>query len=109
VFTLIDWLMHLRVDLEERFKQELDRFEESQQMPYVTAVERIAKAEGGATVLLKFLAKRWGPPSEDVQQQIRHLPLDQLTELGEALLDFDSLEDLQVWLEASSGPPATED
>ena len=28
-------------------------------MPYVTSVERIAKAEGGAAVLLRQFARRW--------------------------------------------------
>jgi hypothetical protein len=32
-------MMHLREDLTERFKQELDELEESLQMPYVTSVE----------------------------------------------------------------------
>ncbi len=116
MFTLIDWMMHLRVDLEERFKQELDQLEESLQMPFVTSVERIAKAEGrtegraegGATVLLKQVTKRWGAPGEKLQQQIQRLPLERLAAFGEALLDFDSLDDLQVWLEANSGPPATD-
>jgi len=108
LFTLIDWMMHLRVDLEQRFKQELDQLEESLQMPYVTSVERIAKAEGTAVVLLKQLGKRWGLMPEEVQQHIRCLTFDQLAALGEALLDFDSLDDLQVWLEANSGPPATD-
>ncbi|MCY2988120.1 MAG: hypothetical protein NTY19_09695 [Planctomycetota bacterium] len=75
LFRLIDWMMHLRADLEERFKQELDQLEESLQMPFVTSVERIAKAEGrtegrtegGATVLLKLLTKRWGPLPEELQ------------------------------------------
>ncbi len=65
LFGLIDWMIHLRLDLEQRFKQELDQFEEGLQMPYVTSVERIARAEGrteagGAAVLLKLLGKRWG-------------------------------------------------
>ena len=106
LFGLIDWMMHLRVDLEQRFKQELDEFEESRQMPYVTSVERIAKAEGrvegGATILLRQLAKRCGPLSEELQQQIRQLPLDQLAALGEAVLDFRSRQDLEAWLEAQS-------
>jgi hypothetical protein len=102
LFGLIDWMMHLRVDLEQRFKQELDEFEESRQMPYVTSVERISRAEGAATVLLKLLTKRWGSLSEELQQQIRHLPLDQLGALGEAVLDFGSRQDLEAWLEAQS-------
>ena len=110
LFRLIDWMMHLREDLEERFKQELDQLEESLQMPFVTSVERIAKAEGrtegrtegGATVLLRQLTKRWGPLSEELQQQIRRLRIDQLGTLGEASLDFGSPQDLQAWLEANS-------
>ena len=60
------------------------------------------RVEGGATVLLKQLTKRWGSLSEELQQQIRRLPLDQLAGLGEALLDFDSVQDLEAWLEANS-------
>ena len=111
-------MMHLREDFEERFKQELDQLEESLQMPFVTSVERLAKAEGrtegrtegraegraegGATVLLKLLTKRWGPLPEELHQQIQSLQIDQLAALGEASLDFRSRQDLQVWLVADS-------
>jgi hypothetical protein len=112
LFRLIDWMMHLRVDLEERFKQELDELEESLQMPYVTSVERIAKtegrsegraegrAEGGGTVLLKVLSRRWGTLPEELQQQIRRLSLEQQAALGEAVFDFHTVHDLQTWLAA---------
>ena len=102
VFRLIDWMMHLRADLEERFKHELDELEESLQMPYVTSVERIAKSEGGATVLLKLFTKRWGALSEETQQAIRRLPLEEQAALGEALLDFHCPEDLQEWLDRNT-------
>jgi hypothetical protein len=76
-------------------------------MPYVTSVERIAKtegrtegrSEGGATVLLKQLTKRWGLLSEETQQHIRRLPLDDQAALGEALLDFHTAQDLEIWLD----------
>ena len=108
LFRLIDWMMHLRVDLEERFKQELDELEESLQMPYVTSVERIAKtegrsegrSEGGGTVLLKVLSRRWGTLPEELQQQIRRLSLEQQAALGEAVFDFHTVHDLQTWLAA---------
>ena len=106
LFRLIDWMMHLREDLTERFKQELDQLEESLQMPYVTSVERLAKAEGGATVLLKQLTKVCGPLPEGAQQRIHRLSIEQLAELGEALLDFRSLQDLESWFAANetAGP-----
>ena len=106
LFGLIDWMMHLRVDLEQRFKQELDEFEESLQMPYVTSVERIAKAEGkaegGRTLAGASLPSAWRLLPDELQQQIQRLPLDQLAALGKALLDFDSLQDLESWLERHS-------
>ena len=107
-------MMQLRTDLEQRFKQELDELEERLPMPYVTSVERIAKtegqaegraegraegqAEGGAAVLLKLLTKRWGLLPAETQQQVRSLALQQQTALGEALLDFRTVQDLQTWL-----------
>jgi len=119
LFRLIDWMMHLREDLMEQFKQELDQLEESLQMPYVTSVERLAKAEGiaegkaegiaegkaegGATVLVKPLTKLCGPLPDDVQERIRRLSIDQLSALGEAIFDFRSLDDLQAWLAANNG------
>jgi hypothetical protein len=38
-----------------------------------------------------------------VRERIETLSLEQLENLGEALLDFTSLADLQVWLEALEG------
>ena len=35
---------------------------------------------------------------DSVRSQVTDLPLDALEKLGEALLDFSSLEDLQQWL-----------
>jgi len=98
---LIDWMMHLREDLAALFRRELDQFEESLQMPYVTSMERLAKVEGGATVLLKQLAKLCGPLPDEIQQRIHRLSIEQLAVLGEALLEFRTLQDLQSWLAAS--------
>lgn len=109
LFRLIDWMMHLRGDLNERFKRELEQLEEDLQMPYMTSVERLAKAEGkaegGATVLLKQLTKLCGPLPDDVQQRIHRLSIEQLAALGEALLDFHSLADLHSWLAANDNAP----
>ncbi len=72
-------------------------------MPYVTSVERIAKSEGrtegGATLLLKQLCKRWGEIPASVREQIQALQIEQLFELGEAVLDFHTVQDLEDWLE----------
>ncbi|MDJ0662325.1 MAG: DUF4351 domain-containing protein, partial [Crocosphaera sp.] len=41
---------------------------------------------------------RFGQLSEDYLTQIRGLSVEQLETLGDALLDFESEEDLQQWL-----------
>jgi hypothetical protein len=46
------------------------------------------------------LTKRFGQLSEEIRSSISGLPLPVLEDLSEALLDFTSLADLQVWLEA---------
>ena len=67
LFRLIDWLMDLPEELEKQLQQELTRFEEEKQMPYVTSIERFAekrgkaegKAEGMADTLLQILELRF--------------------------------------------------
>ena len=61
------------------------------------------RAEGGAEVLLKVLTKRWGRLSDETQQQLRRLSLEQLATLGETVLDLASPEELQTWLD--NNPP----
>jgi hypothetical protein len=46
LFRLIDWMMTLPDQIESEFKQEIRRFEEDLQMPYVTSFERLARQEG---------------------------------------------------------------
>jgi len=77
-------------------------------MPYVTSVERIAEergeargqTKGGAAVLLGPLTRICGAVPEEVEHRLYRLPLEKLAELGEALLDFRSLDDLRAWLDA---------
>ncbi len=122
LFRLIDWMMRLPSVLDRRFKADLVAYEEEMHMPYVTSVERLAKEEGleeglekgreegflkgreqgreqgSATLLLRQLTHLCGILSEDIEQEIRKLSLEQSQNLGEALLDFHSLEDLKNWL-----------
>ncbi len=106
LFRLIDWMMHLRADLEQRFRVELAEFEEQMNMPYVTSVERLAKAEGGAGVLLTQLGGICGPLPEEITGRIRSLPYPELEALGKALLAFRTLDDLEAWLDAHASESA---
>ncbi|NEQ28400.1 MAG: Rpn family recombination-promoting nuclease/putative transposase [Microcoleus sp. SIO2G3] len=50
------------------------------------------------SLILRLLTRRVGELPEAVVSQVEALSLEQLEELGEALLDFTSLDDAQAWL-----------
>ena len=56
------------------------------------------RQEGEAKLIIRLLTRRFGQLSEDYLTQIRGLSVEQLETLGDALLDFESEEDLQQWL-----------
>ncbi len=56
------------------------------------------KQEGEARIVLRILSKRFGNLSDRHIQNINTLALEQLEELGEALLDFGNIADLDRWL-----------
>lgn len=59
------------------------------------------KAEGEAGLILRQLNRRFGTLPAGVSERISQLTIEQLDELGEALLDFTSLSDLDAWLARS--------
>ena len=105
LFRLIDWMMHLRDDLGERFEEELIALEDSLEEPHLTSLERIwlarGEARGRATVVLAQLRKLCGSLTEEVEARIRNLSLDRLDVLGEAVLELRSLQDLEAWLDST--------
>ncbi|MHC5934154.1 Rpn family recombination-promoting nuclease/putative transposase [Nostoc sp.] len=58
------------------------------------------REEATANLIFRQLTKRFGELSEELRSSISSLSLPVLEDLSEALLDFTSLADLQVWLEA---------
>lgn len=98
LFAFIDWVMTLPDNLSAQFWTEVRQFEEEQQMPYITSVERLGMQREAANLVLRQLNRRLGQVSESVSEQIRQLPVDQIEDLGEALLDFENEADLLNWL-----------
>ena len=104
--NFLDWLMNLPEELERQFQRELADFEETRQMKYVTTIERMAEARGEArgqvsgerSLVLKLLTRKLGSVPNDALEQINALSIAQLESLGEALLDFNAIDDLTVWL-----------
>ncbi|WP_049802839.1 DUF4351 domain-containing protein [Gloeothece verrucosa] len=64
-----------------------------------TRVYQEALAEGEANLILRQLNRRLSQIPPVQIEQIRGLSVEQLENLGEALLDFSSVEHLRRWLE----------
>ncbi len=63
-------------------------------------IKEEGREEGERTLIFRQLTRRVGELPLDVRDRIQTLNLEQLENLGEALLDFTSMADLQAWLEA---------
>ncbi|MEG4395313.1 Rpn family recombination-promoting nuclease/putative transposase [Microcoleus sp. BROC3] len=65
-------------------------------------IER-GKVEGEIGLIIRQIVRRVGDVTVEVQTRIQGLSAEQLDDLGEALLDFRSQEDLIAWLESAAG------
>jgi predicted transposase YdaD len=63
-----------------------------------TRVYQEAKAEEAISLVLRLLTRKVGNISPQIQARISALQIDRVESLGEALLDFSSMTDLEVWL-----------
>jgi Domain of unknown function (DUF4351) len=65
-------------------------------------VYKDAKADGrteeGQSLVLKILTRKLGNISPEVRSSVNSLTIDRLESLGEDLLDFTSMADLEAWL-----------
>ncbi len=62
----------------------------------------LAKQEGEQRLIIRLLNRRVGEIDSLLIQKIQELSVEKLEELGEALLDFTSVTDLETWLEHNS-------
>ena len=115
LLRFIDWLVYLPKVLEEDFWNSLMTYQEEQKMQYVMSIERFAEERGikkgieqgvkkgieqeRRTLIFRLLNRKFGTLSDEIRVRIQGLSMNQLEKLGEALLDFDGLVDLEDWFE----------
>ncbi|MGK7947100.1 MAG: transposase [Microcystaceae cyanobacterium] len=104
LFRLIDWMINLPALEEQNFKQEIQRYEEDLQMPYVTSFERIARQEGivqnGREAILEVLEVRFSSFPNELAEKINQLEdTEQLKTLHREAITVGSLAEFQEYLE----------
>jgi hypothetical protein len=55
-------------------------------------------SEEGQTLVLKLLTRKLGKINPQLRSRISNLKIEQVESLGEALLDFAAIADLEAWL-----------
>jgi Domain of unknown function (DUF4351) len=63
-----------------------------------TRVYRDAQVDGEQRLVLKILTRKLGNINPEVRSRVNSLDIDKLESLGEDLLDFTSMADLEAWL-----------
>jgi hypothetical protein len=101
--TGTSWLGNLRVILEAREIQEPEEEDLMMQLSplfleKLQAAEERGEVKEAKGLILRLLKRRVGNMSLEIESRVDALPLAQLEELGEALLDFARMEDLIDWL-----------
>jgi predicted transposase/invertase (TIGR01784 family) len=96
----IDTYLNLNESEEQAFRDEIGTIEledKEEIMQIVTSWMRTGIQQGQASMVMRLLRHKFGEIDPDVEAQIQKLASPQLEDLGEALLDFEQLEDLTTW------------
>ena len=105
----VDTYLRLNTQEEQVFQGEVGKLETSEQeqiMQITTTwmeqgieqgIEQ-GMRQGERSLVLRLLARRVGDLPEGVRSQVELFSLHQIEALGEALLDFTNLSDLEQWL-----------
>jgi hypothetical protein len=97
LLRLIDWMMDLPEEMEEQVQEEMVRFGDEKNMPYVTSFERLGFKRGKADALLHVLTRRFaqGVPA-DLEVVIRATTdLERLDRWLDLVFEVDSLDEFQ--------------
>jgi Domain of unknown function (DUF4351) len=98
LFKYIDWIMILPEALKRSFWEELRTYEEERRMPYITSVEQIGIEKGERSFALRLLTRKFGELPDRTRDRLNALSIKQIELLGDALLDFAVIGDLEHWL-----------
>jgi flagellar biosynthesis/type III secretory pathway protein FliH len=91
----------IEIGLQQGIEQGIQQgIEQGMEQGIEQGIER-GKIEGEIGLIMRQIVRRVGDVTEEVQTCIQGLSGEQLEDLGEALLDFRSQEDLIAWLDAA--------
>jgi predicted transposase YdaD len=99
----VDTYLELNSQEEVVFQEQLANIEAREQeevMQIVTSWMRQEEKQGELKLLMRQINRRFGEISPDLKGKIENLSTLELENLGEALLDFSDVADLEAWFES---------
>lgn len=76
IFEFIDWVITLDDKDEELIRDEIERLEEVNKMPYITSIERIGMKKGSKDAILDILDERFGNVPLEIINHINSIKND---------------------------------
>ncbi len=98
----IDTYLELDHQEEQIFQAEVDRLEVVEReviMQTITSWEKRGQLKGKVDLVLRLLQRKLGQVPPPLEATILTLELEAIERLGEALLDFNHVDDLSTWLQ----------
>jgi hypothetical protein len=99
VSGFVDTYLRLSKAEEQLFAEEIGKLDVVEQ-ERVMEIRTSWGEQAERSLILRQLKRRVGEVPEPLVERIEDLPIDQLEALGEELLDFSSVADLENWLAA---------
>ena len=106
LYAFVDWVLALPDALEEDYHRCIQAIEEAEHMQYVTTAERIGiqkgrkegrkegYKEGEVAMLLRLIARKFGPPPETVRERITHADSETLLAWSDRILTAQTLDEV---------------
>jgi len=94
IYRLIDWVIALPVDLDSAYAQAMTVLRKESKMAFVPTLERVARRESEANLLLRMLQHRFGTVDDTVTKRLRTADSAHLETWALNFVDADTLDDV---------------
>ncbi|WP_227873395.1 DUF4351 domain-containing protein [Aphanothece sacrum] len=100
----VDTYLTLNQAEETAFQRELKTFQQEEQEEVMEIVTSwmTQGIEREKALIIRLIKRKLGHIYRDIEVKIRELNIDKIEELGEALFDFSTLQDLENWLNTTN-------
>jgi hypothetical protein len=109
IFGFVDSYLRLNRQEEQVLAQELAAIlpptKQEEAMEIITSYEERGRQQGMLILTQKLLNHKLGVLTPEIKERLTALTTEQLEDMGEVLLDFQSSEDLTAWLDSHTEKP----